>query len=438
MLGTAEERAETTPAVAITAPVAVALRQRHAWLWALAAGAAAALLSAVLELLRTHKLYSSVFNVRGGPGSLTAYACLTATVVVVWLVPARWRRPALTVASLLAGALLLRTGMVAVLAYALALCVVARRPWSLRAQLLVSLILWAAGPIARWYLLPPAWHFFSYALGMVWAGLLFSTLFLLIERRRQSSGDSSLVDDLFYLLALPRLVEPFAQPISRRYLLSTARANFDWHLLRRGLGLGLLAALLSLVGIGLRKLGPGSTPAAGAVPAYTVYYCNMARTIFGSMALFRLLGYDMASGFRYHLLSTSFSDFFRRWNHYVRDAVLSLFLFPLIGWLRPRLGKTAATVIACYTAIIVGAFAMHDLLVPFIMADSPRHGVAAIFEPTRFVLLFVLWTGIVVPVVLGRKGQAAPSGTRRIWARVRFLAIYFAVWGVAWWQAGFP
>lgn len=373
------------------------------------------------------------------PGlSLTGtYGLALGAVALVWLAPASRRRAVLVAISVLAYALVLKTGTWAIAALVLALCGIGRLPIKVRYQIALALAAWAALPVTRFLLWPAQWQHSTFTLSVIWAGLAYSALFLLVERQRRAlRGRITLIDEVFYLTALPRLVEPFFQPISPRYLFDQQVERFDSRLALRALGLGLWGLLLALVAGHLRTWHPPITlvPLRLAID-YLGYYATAAHQIFISMALFRLLGFDLASGFRWPLISRSFADFFRRWNHYVRDAVLSLFFYPFLGRLRLSLPKAAATIVAAYAAIFFGSFVMNDLLVPAVTSIDPIEGARRSLDPQRLVALFVLWSAIILPRLglTPSPQRARPGRWRHIAHVVRFLLLYLLIWGGSWW-----
>jgi hypothetical protein len=264
----------------------------------------------------------------------------------------------------------------------------------------------------------------------VWVGLVYSALYLLVEHRRAAPSRFSFWDDLLYLTALPRLVMPFFQPISPASVKSTA-GDMDLRRFRRAVGLGLYGAgLLVFVGLsrGMRRFDDVNLQAAREFP---VYYAAAAGHIFVAVAAFRSLGMDLPSGFRWPFLSRSFAEFFRRWNHYVRDAVLSLFYFPLIGTLRRWLPRRAAEVLAPYLAIFLGSFVLNDALAPVVTSADPLGALRRVASPLHLGALFVYWSAIVLPRTLWHRGRTLPqSGWRRWLATAIFLLLYSLLWRV--------
>src|SRR5262249_30598351 len=130
---------------------------------------------------------------------------------------------------------------------------------------------------------------------------------------------------------------------------------------------------------------------------FVAAYAHVTYTIFLAVAVYRLLGFELPSGFRRPFLSQSFGEFFRAFNHYVRDAVLALFYFPMLGHLRHHARPRLATIGAAYTSIVIGSFLLHDLLVPLAISVDLAGTSALYLDPVRIGGLLALWTLIIVP-----------------------------------------
>jgi len=147
------------------------------------------------------------------------------------------------------------------------------------------------------------------------------------------------------------------------------------------------------------------------------------------VALFRLLGFDLASGFRAPFLAGSFSEFFRRYNHYVRDAVMSLFYFPLQGTLRRSLHRRATLILSSFGSIFIGSYLLNDFLVPVVTAVHTRAALRSATAPAHLAVLGVYWSLIVVPplLTLPRRRDGRPY-LPRIVKIVIFNAIFLLIW----------
>jgi hypothetical protein len=158
-------------------------------------------------------------------------------------------------------------------------------------------------------------------------------------------------------------------------------------------------------------------------------YAHVTYTIFLAIAVYRLLGFELPSGFRRPFLSRSFAEFFRSFNHYVRDAVLSLLYFPMLGHLRHHARPRIATIGAAYTSIVIGSFLLHDLLVPLAISVDPAGTLAFYADPVRVASMLALWTLIIVPNAGIAPRQRPPRSRTRIAASVIvFNVLYFAIW----------
>jgi D-alanyl-lipoteichoic acid acyltransferase DltB (MBOAT superfamily) len=174
---------------------------------------------------------------------------------------------------------------------------------------------------------------------------------------------------------------------------------------------------------------------------FVAAYAHVTYTIFLAVAVYRLLGFELPSGFRRPFLSRSFSEFFRSYNHYVRDAVLSLLYFPMLGHLRHHARPRLATIGAAYASIVIGSFLLHDLLVPLAIAVEPVGTFAFYLDPVRIASMLVLWTLIIVPNAgIAPRRRPPMSRTRIVVSVIVFNVLYFAIWltqreGRGWFQA---
>lgn len=365
------------------------------------------------------------------PGRLVAYGLVAAAAFCCALAPAAWRRAILLGAALIAAPVVLRAWSVVWFGYVAAVIAVARAAIPVVARLGVALAAWAAVPVARVVWLDGSAQAETILLSLVWAGQLYAACYLVVEREREPPEQrSSVVADAFYLLALPRLVVPFFQPISPRRLARCERPQMPVRMIRRGAG---LAAYAAGVAVFAWTIGPLARqielrPVAIAV-RFCVLYAHATYTIFLAVAMFRLLGFHLPSGFRTPFLSRSFAEFFRRFNYYVRDAVLSLFYFPLLGRLRHSLPPRAATIVSAYVAIVMGSFLLHDILVPMATTIDPGSTIGYYLDPVRVLGFVTLWTLIIIPTVGFGPRRAAPrSRVRTILAIAAFNLVYFALW----------
>ena len=394
---------------------------------------AATLLSlflAVLHELDRRELGMSMLRMARVP-AVVVYGVVAAAAFACALAPSARRRAILLGAALIVAPLALGPWAIALFAYAAAVIAIARAPVPIVARVAVSAVLWVAVPVARIVWLDGQAQADTIPLAIVWAGQLYSAFYLVIEREREQPAlRSSVVADAFYLLALPRLVAPFFQPISPRQLSRRERRQFPARMIRRGAGLAAYAAfsaaLAWTLGDVARQIEP--RPVALAVQ-FCGLYARLTYTIFTAVAMFRLLGFDLPSGFRAPFLSRSFAEFFRRYNYYVRGAVLSLFYFPLLGRLRRGRTPRGATILSAYIAILVGSFLLHDLLIPMSLAIEPSSIAGHYLDPVRVAGMLALWTLIIVPTAgIAPRRPPPTSRTRAILSIAAFNVVYLVLW----------
>ena len=245
--------------------------------------------------------------------------------------------------------------------------------------------------------------------------------------------------DVFYLAALPRIVVPYFQPISPSLIAARERPRMPWRVAWRGAGLGAWGAVSAVAAWRLvRTVQTIHHPTVRAIVhqrlvlalvRFIAGYAHLTYTIFLAVAVYRLLGFELPSGFRRPFLSRSFGEFFRSFNHYVRDAVLSLFYFPMLGHLRHHARPRIATIGAAYTSIVIGSFLLHDLLVPFAISVDPVGTFAFYLDPVRIASMVALWTLIIVPSAgIAPRRRPPTSRIRAVVAVIAFNALYFAIW----------
>jgi hypothetical protein len=394
---------------------------------------AAALLAGFLALLYTldqHGLDPSPLRMAHAP-ILVIYGVVVIASLVCAFAPAHWRRTILLVATGIAAPLALGAWAIAWFAWAAWVIAVVRAPVRLVVRLAAAAAAWVVLPVARDLWLDGAAQADTMMLATVWVGQLYAALYLAIERERERPAlRSTIGSDAFYLLAPPRLIAPFFQPISPRLVVRAERRELPVALLWRAAALAacaaLAAVLASLLSRVARQVDYG--PLVFAI-RFCHFYARITYAIFTAIAIFRLLGFNLPSGFRRPFLSRSFAEFFRRYNHYVRDAVVSLFYFPLLGRLRHALRPRAATIISAYLAIVAGSFLLHDLLVPMSLTIEPRSVIGYYVDPVRLVGLFGYWTLIIIPTA-GIAPRPAPprSRLRTILDIAAFNAAYLALW----------
>ena len=398
--------------------------------------AAAAVLAgylALLVVLDRLDLNPSVYRVAPGGAQIAVYAIVAAAALAAALATGRVRRAILVGASLVVLPVALGWWAVVPVAYVAGVIAVARTRLPVPAKLALALAAWLAVPIVRVGYLDGAGQAETVFLAVVWAGLLYAAFYLIVDRARALPGEHPRVlDDVFYLLAPPRLIVPFFQPIAPRDLRRGERAHYPAKLVAHGAGLALYGAGVAVAAHWLDAHAAAAPHHALVLGArFVAAYLRMTYTIFLAIAVYRLLGFQLGSGFKYPLLSRSFPEFFRRFNHYVRDAVLSLFYFPLLGALRGTLSARVASIISAYVAILVGSFLLHDLLVPVAIAAEPGAVAVDYLHWPRVLSLLLLWSLIILPNA-GIAPRREPPASRAYAAYqvVQLNVIYFGLWWI--------
>ncbi|HEV7554259.1 MAG TPA: hypothetical protein VGO00_02325, partial [Kofleriaceae bacterium] len=366
---------------------------------ALAATALLAALFGGLHVLDLHHLAPSVL----GDAQLPVYATIVAASLVAAFVPGAWRRVVFAIAAVVAGAFACEWWGLALAAYTAAIVGIARAPVPIYIRLALALVTWLVLPVARIEWLGVDAQVDTITLSIIWAGQLYSAFYVIVERERESASTrASWFTDAFYMTAVPRLGVPFFQPISPMLLARSERPELPARLLWRGAGLagyGLVSAAAAwTLGRLAHKIAKHFViPQLAIGVEFLEFYARVTYTIFLAVAVFRLLGFNLPSGYRQPFLSRSFAEFFRRFNHYVRDAVLSLFYFPLLGNLRHHARPRVASIASAYIGILIGSFMLHDLLIPMATTIEPLSQVDYFLDPVRVGSMVLLWSLIIWP-----------------------------------------
>lgn len=337
------------------------------------------------------------------PGLLAVMAAVMAS--LPWM-SAR-RRPQLALlGSLLVGALITGYLLIVPLLFCALALRVSRASWSVWQKLLVLLGVWLAVTVLMW-VAPRAPGLYYGGLSLYWACLPPAVIWLVVERARGLLNDVQPCDEWAYFLAMPRFVLPFLQPIGAARFMRSQRELLTPRYSLGALGLGLYAILCFWIIVFTHYSVKSPTDELSLVHHGPRIARNLARIyafnagqIFCAVAILRMLGYDLGSGFRYPLLASSFSDIYRRWNYYFFEYATSIFYFPLITWLRARLPLWLAYVIAGYVSILCGVWLVDNV---FAQLPMGRFGVQMLEQVTNWQELtgdLLAWSLIIWPQVL--------------------------------------
>ena len=362
----------------------------------LGAALLAVLLAGLVVLDRTN-LAPSVYRLSFDDADIWVYALIVAAAIASALAP-KHRRPILAIAGVAGLACALHEWSLALLGYAAAAIAIVRVRLPILPRFGLAFVAWATVPALRMLVLDGEGQADTILLAQVWIGMLCSALYLVIERARALPGEqTSLRDDAFYLLAPPRIALPFFQPISAREVILAERPAFPRKLLARGAALAGYGLALALIAHQVEAHTMHHGKLLYHVGRFAAWYARAAHAIILAIAAFRLLGYNLPPGFRYPFASRSFAELFRRFNHYVRDAVVNLFYLPVLGHLRLRLPRRAASILSAYIGIFVGSLLLQDLLIPSAITLDPLATSRSLLRPRRIIPMIALWSLIVLP-----------------------------------------
>lgn len=400
-----------------------------------AAALLAALLTALAALEERQLIPSAL-----GAAHRAIYAIVVVAAVVAACAPPAWRRGVLVAATAVAAPFALGWWSLVLAAYLAAVIAIARAALPVATRLALALAAWLTVPVLRLCVLDADAQADTIVLAMVWAGQLYSAFYVIVERERETpERRPGVMFDVFYLAALPRIVVPYFQPISPSLIAARERPRMPWRVVARGAGLGAWGAVSAVAAWQLiSTVATLPHPTVHAIVhqrlvfellRFIAGYAHLTYTIFLAVAVYRLLGFELPSGFRRPFLSQSFGEFFRSFNHYVRDAVLSLFYFPMLGHLRHHARPRLATIGAAYASIVIGSFLLHDLLVPFAISVDPVGTSAFYLDPVRVGSMLALWTLIIVPNAgIAPRRRAPRSRIRIVISVIAFNVLYFAIW----------
>lgn len=358
------------------------------------------------ELLLASRWGALLWN---GRNDRTGDTLIALSLVVVcgvaspWLAPRR-RTPFALLGSLLMGALTTRALILVAVGFAWLCSRVSRTVWPIGAKLALLLGCWAAVTIARGW--APSGSAFGYgSFFLYWACLPPAVICLVVERSRGHLEGVTAFEDASYLLALPRFFLPFLQPIGAKRFFdsrSVASNRLSWQAV--GLAAWAVLCMLGVAGLHYQIRGAGNTSLATLAAHVTsnaaLIYCVNAATIFGAIAMFRTLGYDLGSGFRFPLLASSFADLYRRWNYYFFEFVSGIFYLPLISALRRRLPMALSHVLAGFMSVWLGVWMMDNFFFQLGIAGWGPEVRREMSDVADLIAHVGIWSLIVVPPVL--------------------------------------
>ncbi len=336
--------------------------------------------------------------------AVLVFALLAAvTVVTPWL-DKNLRAKVLLVGSILMGAVLARWLVLVALAFAWLTLRVVRSTWRPSLKLLLLLGTWTALALGKWWI--HAWFpgLELARLTFYWALLPAALIYLVVEHARGRLQHAKPIDEWLYLLALPRFLLPFAQPISPRNFIDSGRAPLTKALSLRALGLGLYGAACQFGADHFRYTiwpkDPRVTLSEHVINVLETggfIYCFNSARIFCAIAVLRLLGFDLGSGFRWPLFSRSFADIYRRWNYYLFEFASSIVYWPLVSRLRRFMPVRLAYVLAGYPAIFFGVWAISNVVFPLGVGLTPKPLIRHLADGQLLLAYAAVWSLILLP-----------------------------------------
>lgn len=159
-------------------------------------------------------------------------------------------------------------------------------------------------------------------------------------------------------------------------------------------------------------LNPADVTGAGSAALYmvTVYllYLKVSGSFHVIAGLLHMFGFNLSETHHRYLLSSSFTDFWRRINIYWKDFIQKLFFYPVFFWTK-RWGETAALTMATIAAFVV-TWLLHAYQMFWILGRFPLIW-------TDMMFWAVLATLVVVSVLCEtrKKKHRRLSATLRTW-----------------------
>ena len=321
-------------------------------------------------------------------------------------VPAARKRRVLLGASLLVGASLLGLLLAVPVLMAWLASRVSRAAWSTSVKLGLLLGIWVLVPVATWPVRPHLRLRYD-ELSMYWSTVFASVVCLVVERARGQLEGVEPLDEWLYLLVFPRFFIPFLQPIGVRRFVDSWHERASSRVALRGLALGLYSVLgyfaIRYTIYALKSpLAPFNIMTHGPqilTNGVRIYAFN-ATIIFSAVALLRLVGYDLGSGFHYPLLATSVADVYRRWNYYLFEYATSMFYLPLVTHLRRVLPVRLAYLVAGYASVLLGVWALFNVIAMWPLGQYGVQMWSSMRDGKALLGYFGVWSLIILPQAL--------------------------------------
>jgi hypothetical protein len=343
--------------------------------------------------------FADRYGIVGMFGGYVVLGMLAVTFAALpWLPPER-RSLAVLALSLAVAGYVLRGLLLVPLAFTgLALHTV-QRPWSKARKLGLLFGTWVAVAVVGWF----AGRYFDHHIGLVvyWGSVPAMIIWIVLDHGRGRLEGVSNHEKWLYFLAFPRFCAPFVHPIgAARLVRSWQPRHSAWRSVRAlGLALYAIAAFYVLAHthfsaksftepLSLMEHGPRIF--RNAVHIY-VYNCG---AIFMAISLFRMAGYDLGSGFNWPGLSSSPSDFFRRWNYYFFEFASTVIFMPITARLRRWMPLRLAYIFAAYASFALGVWVL-DIVGRFPQSYLGIATLKALTNPHDLRIHFFFWTMII-------------------------------------------
>jgi hypothetical protein len=301
-------------------------------------------------------------------GTLMLSVLAVALAALPW-VPPHHRSKGVFALSIVIASWLLHLLVVVPLAFTWLALRTVRQPWQRSRKLALLLSVWLAVSVLGWFAIP---HLARYlTLAGYWGALPAAIIWLVLDHERGRLDGVSLHEQSLYFLAFPRFCAPFIHPIgAARFMRSWRTTHSAWFSVRAVLlGLHAIAAFWVLGHTHFAAMSSTDTFSL-VVHGPRVFrnglhiYAYNCGSIFLAISLCRVAGYELGSGFNWPGLSSSPSEFFRRWNYYFFDFASNVIFVPIVTRLRRWLPLWLTYAIGGYASFALGVWVL-DILSRF-------------------------------------------------------------------------
>jgi hypothetical protein len=254
-----------------------------------------------------------------------------------------------------------------------------------------------------------------------WVSMFYPSLILL-----QIKEPLAFTDSLAAQLFIVKWAQPYFQPISPQAILASITPRQSLMSFVGALWLFVWGKLCLSAGP-LVTSSPSTPFALGVVQLIFKTYAFGAGQLFVSIGLARAMGFNLDRGTHFPFLAKSFSDVYRRWNTYVREAVLTLVVRPYYERFGPPKSRIGNMMLR-FGAIVLGSYVLNHLLVPQASGQQFSNISFARLYDSYLPLMLIVWFFTAIEPQSSRK-----TPTRAYHARF-FITVVLAFAVMHWFE----